>query len=383
VLGLVPLEVLTPDLHALAVDGLSLFGHDRVRDASAWPLRTDESVAVPLDSWTLAAGGDVMLDREVYRQAVMLGKGVHHPWRGGRARITSRRCCTADGGYAIETRRVGRPDAVRRVLASADVSVVNHEGPAPDDATYHPTGLVFTFDPMLLPGMARAGVDIVSLANNHIRNAGSSGVRQTMRNLRQAGLRSVGAGPDAAAARAPSCVDQATLRLCFVAYDAINTDEHAASDIRPGAAELRIAHVRADIRRARREGADVVVVLPHWGVEYTSSVQAQQRRWARAMVRAGADAVLGSHSHVVGPIEFIDGVPVLYSLGDLLFDLPRFEETEEAIIVELTFHSDRLTQIELHPTVVVDRSQVALLTASGGGRLVLERMRRASRTLEH
>ena len=333
-------------------------------------------------AWTLAAAGDVMLDREVYRQAVLLDKGADHPWDGGFARITSRTCCTIDGGNAIETKRVGPRGAVRRLLSSADVAIINHEGPAPNDSSYHPGGLVFTFDPELLEGVAGSGIDIVSLANNHIRNAGSPGVLETMRNLRKADLGFVGAGADADQARKARCLDQAGARLCFLAYDAINTVVHAATDDRPGAAELLLPNVRRDIRRARREGADVIAVVPHWGTEYTTRVTPQQRRWARVMVRAGADIVLGAHSHVVGPIEFIDGVPVLYSLGDFLFDLPRFEETEEGVIVELTFQGDRLAQLELHPTVIVDRSQVALLDPAKDGQVVLQRMRAASRNLD-
>jgi poly-gamma-glutamate synthesis protein (capsule biosynthesis protein) len=384
------------------VDGRTLFGGRRIDDLSVWPLTaepvpTDLAVAerprvsaqvgtsAPAQeapTWTLAAAGDVMLDREVFRQAVLLDKGADYPWDGGFARITSRSCCTVDGGDAIETKRVGPRGAVRELLSSADVAVVNHEGAAPDDFSYHPGGLVFTFDPGLLEGVAGSGIDIVSLANNHIRNAGSSGVLQTMHNLRAANLRFVGAGADADQARTARCLEQAGVRLCFLAYDAINTGVHAATDDRPGAAELLLPNVRADIRRARRDGANVIAVVPHWGTEYTTRVTPQPRSWARAMVRAGADIVLGAHSHVVGPVEFIDGVPVLYSLGDFLFDLPRFEETEEAVIAELTFQGDRLAQLELHPTVIVDRSQVALLDPTKDGQVVLQRMRAASRKLD-
>ncbi len=72
----------------------------------------------------------------------------------------------------------------------------------------------------------------------------------------------------------------------------------------------------------------------------------------------------------------------LYSLGDFIFDLPRFEETEEGVIAELTFQGARLAQLELHPTVIVDRSQVNLLDAEGDGRVVLKRLRAASRRLD-
>ncbi len=394
-LGLLLVADVRPDLRALAVDGMSLFGAERLADMAAWPLRDDGPAATAAaardpdatvdpegtGTWTLAAGGDVMLDREVYRQAVTLGKGADHPWDLGYAAITGRTCCNVSGGNDISTANRGPRGAVRALLSSADIALVNHEGPAPDAATYHPSGFTFTFDASLLPGLRDAGIDIVSLANNHIRNAGSEGVLQTMRNLRRAGIRHVGAGRDADAARRTTCLDAAGTRVCFLAYDAINTVLHAATDDRPGAAELRSSAVRHDIRAARQAGADVVIVVPHWGVEYTTRVTAQQRRWARAMVRAGADAVLGGHSHVVGPLEFIDGVPVVYSMGDLLFDLPRFEETEEGVIVELTFQGSRLAQLDLHPTVIVDRSRLALLDPAADGRVVLERMRAASRHL--
>ena len=383
VLGLLPAGRVRPVVRALGIGGVNLFGADRVNDLAAWPLTlpVDEGgpkdVFAPSATWTLAAAGDVMLDREVYRKAVLQRKGPDYPWNGGFAAITSRTCCTADGGPAIRTRRVGSRGAVRRLLKRADIAIVNHEGPAPDHYSYHPTGLVFTFDPALLKGVARAGIDVVSLGNNHIRNAGSAGVMQTIRNLRKVGIRAVGAGRNTRLARRPACQDQGGVRVCFLAYDAINVGVHAATASRPGAARLLIRHVRADIRKARREGADVVAVVPHWGPEYVTSVTAQQRRWARLMVRAGADVVLGSHSHVTGPVEFVDGAPVLYSMGNFIFDLPRFEQTEEGVIVELTFQGSRLAQMELHPTVFVGRSQTNLLNPKKDGRVVLRRMKTA------
>lgn len=387
VLGLVPAAQVSPTVRALSVDGLSLFGGRRLQDIADWPLLmagSEDSDFAPFDpamSWTLAAAGDVMLDREPYRQAVILKKGPDYPWDGGYAEITSRTCCTVDGGPAIGTRRRGQRGAVRELLSGADIAIVNHEAPAPDDARYHPSGLTFSVDPALLQGVADVGIDIVSLANNHIRNAGSGGVMQTRRNLRKVGVRTVGAGRDPRQAREPACFDVREMRVCFLAYDAINTAVHAARTDRPGAAELIIKDAAADIHALRADGADVIAVVPHWGPEYVTSITAQQRRWARAMVAAGADVVLGSHSHVTGPLEFIRAAPVLYSMGDFIFDLPRFEQTEEGVIAELTFNGPDLLQLELHPTVIVDRSQVNLLDRAGDGRVVLRRMRKASEVL--
>ena len=124
-----------------------------------------------------------------------------------------------------------------------------------------------------------------------------------------------------------------------------------------------------------------MIVVPHWGLEYTDVATAQQRRVAAALVKAGADLVLGSHSHWAGPLQLIDGHLVVYSLGDLLFDLWHDERTQEGVIAELTFSGRRLVQVVLHPTLVVGSSQVTLLDATGGGNALLRAIHAASARL--
>jgi Bacterial capsule synthesis protein PGA_cap len=387
-LGIVPAGAVVPTVRALAFGGTTLFGGERARTLDGWPLTVpsvegsapDEAAFDPATTWTIAAAGDVMLDREVYRQAVILDKGPDYPWDGGVARITARTCCNAFGGPEITARRAGRPGAVRQLLEGADIAIVNHEGPAPDDFKFNPHGLRFSFDPALEAGLAGAGIDVVSLGNNHIRDAGSSGVIETIRNVRAAGILTAGAGSDERAAREPACLDRSGQRVCVLAYDAVDLAD-AATGARPGAAHLRTASVKRDVWQARQEGADVVVVVPHWGVEYVESRTGLQRRHAKAIVDAGADVILGAHSHVVGAMESIRGVPVLYSMGNFIFDLTRFEQTLEGVIVELTFAGDRLLQVELHPTVLMNLSQANLLDPERDGRVVLRRMRDASEGL--
>jgi poly-gamma-glutamate synthesis protein (capsule biosynthesis protein) len=382
-LGLVPAGAVRPTVRALALDGARLFGSDRVTSLDAWPLTIAVDLAGgadpfdPATTWTLVAGGDVMLDREVHRQAVTLGKGPRYPWRGGIARIVRRRCCTEYGEPWIEARPVRDRGAVCRLLKAADVALVNHEGPAPERHRYHRSGFTFTFDPGLERGLRRAGIDIVSLANNHVRDAGARGVIETIRNVSKAGMRTVGAGRDLDAARRGTCLDVRDTRACFLAYDDVEVASNAATSRRPGAAILLRGDVRADVRRLREEGADSVIVVPHWGREYRDRATARQRRMAAVMAQAGADIVLGAHSHVIGALGDVGGTPVLYSMGDLLFDLTRFERTVEGILVEVTFAGGRAAQIGLHPTVLVNRSQVHLLSPRDG-RVVIDRMRRAS-----
>jgi poly-gamma-glutamate synthesis protein (capsule biosynthesis protein) len=120
------------------------------------------------------------------------------------------------------------------------------------------------------------------------------------------------------------------------------------------------------------------VVVPHWGQEYTDAVTDEHRRIALRLLAAGADVILGSHSHWAGPIGFVDRRLVVYSMGDLVFDLEHDERTQQGIIVELTFAGPRLVQVELHPTLILDDSQPNLLEPDGGGLALLDAIARAS-----
>ena len=386
-LGFIRAADVRPAVRALGVAGRTLFGNARLRAIGDWPLTVPAPRQAGLPpvpgfdpgaAWTLVAAGDVMNDREVYRRTVVLGRGPDFPWNGGTAKIVQRSCCSA-GQPFVRAVRTGGAGAVRALFHDADLALVNHEGPTPDRFRYHPTGLVFTFDPQLEAGIRRAGVDVVSLANNHIRNAGSTGVSQTIRNVKAAGLVPVGAGRNAQAARRPVWFTVDGVRVAILAFDAVDLYAAGATGTRPGAAPLDLARCRADIKAARAAGADVVIVVPHWGVEYTSTPTATQRSQAASLIAAGADVILGSHPHWAGAMEAIDNGLAVYSMGDFIFDLPRSEQTDEGLIVELTFVGRRLAQLDIHPTIELDRSQPNLLDPAGDGRVVLDRVRKASR----
>jgi poly-gamma-glutamate synthesis protein (capsule biosynthesis protein) len=385
-LGLLPAGEVTPDVRALTVDGFDLFGNDRLQDVADWPLLVSATSGADPPSfdaavtWTLVAGGDVMLDRSIYERTVREGKGADYIWDGGFAEITGRRCCSGAGYRLPVVRRAGHAGAVRALFRDADLALVNLEGPAVKDFRWHAHGLTFTFDPSLLSGLSEAGIDVVTIGNNHIGDAGRGGVIETIRHLDELGLAHVGAGRDGATARAPAWFDIAGQRVVLFGYDAVRPADNATAT-RAGSAGLVSAHYRADVAAARDAGADVVVVLPHWGIEYKAAPTAKQRAHAKALVAAGATVIMGSHSHWAGATELIDGSPVLYSLGNLIFDLTRSEETVEGLIVEVTFVGARLAQIRLHPTVMVDLVQPNLLEAAGDGAVVITRMRKASEAL--
>ncbi len=391
-LGILRAEDVSPAVRALAVGGVGLFGGGRVRDLATWPLLVAEpadaapSTFRPAAAWTLVAGGDVMLDRYMYRRLVIDGLGATYPWNGGLAKITSRYCCGYPGFRIVKGVRVHANGAVRSLLRGADVSMVNLEGPAPDDFRYHTSGYIFSMDPDLLRGLRYAGIDVVSLANNHIRNWGASGVRDTIRNLDVLGIRHAGAGRTSTQARRPAWMTAAGLRIAILAYNGVGAyggigGSPNATSTRAGAAALSMPAIRADIKGACAAGADVVIVFPHWGVEYTDRLNSQQADLAPKILAAGADAVIGGHSHWAGPIRLFGNRLVVYSMGNLVFSLMHDERTQEGLLVELTFTGKRLAQVTLHPTLQVGNVQPNILSPSGGGTALLAAIHRASARL--
>ena len=383
-LGFIRAQDVSSDVRALSVDGASLFGAGRVKSVAAWPLDVTSGTPSTFDianEWTLTAGGDVNLDRSVFVQTVTNGKGADYPWDGGTARIAGSSCCGYQGASLVVARRTGNTGAFRALLSASDLSIVNLEGPASVNFVHRADGFQFAVDPALLIGLRDAGIDAVSLANNHIRNAGDEGVIETCAKLDSIGVAHAGAGTTAAAASAPAMLSAGGLRVAFLAFDAQEPANWVAPG-RAGAAPMLIDSVVADIKAARAAGANFVIVMPHWGVEYSEYISPLQRSEAAAMVAAGADVIIGSHTHVAGGMQTFtepsgDQAFVVYSLGNLLFDFNHNEATQEGVIDDLTFIGTRLVQVDLHPTIMVDDSQVNLLDPAGAQR-VLDRIRAAS-----
>jgi poly-gamma-glutamate capsule biosynthesis protein CapA/YwtB (metallophosphatase superfamily) len=385
-IGFLRLTEVDPSVRALAWEGASLFGVRRVRDASTWPLRIASGDAATGRTaglgkpWTLVAAGDINLDGAVAYHVKNLGLGVDFPFAGGSAEIVSRYCCSSRRQLLPRARRTGHAGEIRDLLSSADLSIANFENPAPDHFTYHPGGYRFSADPRLIEGLANAGIDWVSMANNHVGDAGPQGILDTMRNLDRWKIRRGGAGPDLTAARAPSMLDANGTKVAILAYDTIRP-AYGAGAGRPGSNQMTAERVRADVAKARSLGARIVIVFPHWGIEYTATPSALQRALAHAAIDAGADLVIGNHPHWAGAVEIYRGKPTFYALGNFVFNIDRSEQTEEGIVLELTFDGGQLLQARMRPYVILDGSQPNFLDPAGSGKLVMDQVFGASRQL--
>jgi hypothetical protein len=384
-LGFLRADEVGPSVRALGWAGVDLFGVDRIRRTGAWPLtaqlpRTLPGVPAfdPRRTWTMVAGGDILLDRGVYKAVEIEGKGVDFPFSGGVTDITSRYCCSSFGWNLPIAKRVGAAGAVRHLLKSADIAVANFENPAPDAFRYHTHGTVFSADPDLIAGLAHAGIDVVSIANNHIGDAGSTGIIETRKNLAANGIKSAGAGANLAQARQPAILSAGGIKVAILGYDTI-AHVYGATATKAGSAQLSPRVVRADVAAARRAGADLVIVYPHWGTEYDPTPFAGQRALAHSIIDAGADIVIGNHAHWAGAMEIYKGRPIWYALGNFVFDQTWSEPTEEGITLEMTFRGKTLVQVRMHPHLILDGAQPNLLDPAGDGRVVLGQVFGASK----
>jgi poly-gamma-glutamate capsule biosynthesis protein CapA/YwtB (metallophosphatase superfamily) len=269
---------------------------------------------------------------------------------------------------------------MRAYLQAADLAIANFENPAPNNFKWHTSGTVFTADPKLIDGLVNAGIDYVSLANNHIRDAGARGIVETIENLEARGIVHSGAGRNLAEARKPAMFEVGGVTVAILAYDAI-AKYYAASADRAGSAQMTAEAVKEDVAKARANGADVVIVFPHWGTEYKASPSGAQRRLARATIDAGADMIIGNHAHWAAALEVYEGRPIWYALGNFVFDQTWSEPTMEGITLELTFRGSELVQARMRPHIILDKAQPNFMDPAGSGKVVMSQIFDASKNL--
>lgn len=215
------------------------------------------------------------------------------------------------GGYGPLLAALAAP------LEAADAAFVNLEFPVIAGAAPAAARLRQAHEEALLPALREVGVSAVSLANNHMLDAGPEGLVQTLEALDRARLGRFGAGRDLAEARRPWRAERRGLRLVVLGYGESNG---ARRD--PGApciAPLDPDLVREDLARWRGE-ADVLAVAAHWGAMYIDYPPPRVIEMARLLAEAGADLVMGHHPHVVQGARREGRCLVCYSLGDAVFD---------------------------------------------------------------
>ena len=319
--AVVPASAVGAGVRALSVDGV-----DPLRDPDGYLLRVVGPA--PGAVTTLSVVGDVMLGRAVGARAAAQG----------------------DPSYPL------RP--MQRRLASADITVGNLEGTLSEAGTPTQGTDSFHADPRVRAGLRAAGFDAVGLANNHAGDYGDGALVETVDLLRAARLRPFGAGAGLGDARRAAVVTRHGVRFGFVGFNAIGETPEAGAG-RPGASSIsmpprtgpldraELDRVLGDVRRLA-DRVDVVVVMPHWGEQYTDRPWPVQAYVARQLVRAGAGLVVGGHPHWVQGASLVGDALVVNSLGNFTFDMVGPEENE-GLVLEATYWDDELKGVTFVP----------------------------------
>jgi capsule synthesis protein PGA_cap len=247
-------------------------------------------------------------------------------------------------GMAIATYGVRYPWlSVAPVLRAADIAIANLECSV-STRGYPVPGKQYTFrgKPSSLRAMARyAGIDVVTLANNHALDYGRLAFADTLSYAHEYGLKTVGGGRNLDLARRPALFRLGGIRVAFLGYSDVRPLGFDAGPTLSGTAAAFPSYISSDVRRTKNRGADVVLVYFHWGTERTFSPDSRQRSLAAAAFDAGATIVLGAHPHVLQPIEPRRRRLVAWSLGNFVFGA-NTPGTESTGILRLRMGQGRL-----------------------------------------
>lgn len=232
------------------------------------------------------------------------------------------------------------------VLREADVAFLNLENPLSDDAR---RSGAFRAPTTFAAGLQWAGVDVVSTANNHALDAEGQGLLDTRAALERAGVAAVGTGRDLDEARRPWVTEVRGVRIAVLAYANYGNSGPSAFALsdRSGMAPLDPLLIAEDISRVR-DRVDHVILSFHWGIENVRPLHPAAPEFARRMIDAGADVILGHGPHLPRGIEAYRGKVIVYSMGNFIFG-HNHDYWDDNIIVRLTLEPERIARVEVLP----------------------------------
>jgi poly-gamma-glutamate synthesis protein (capsule biosynthesis protein) len=265
------------------------------------------------------------------------------------------------------------------VLSAPDLTMVNLETSVSVGGRPEVKSFTFQAPPSAFSALRAAGVDLVTMANNHAADYGSDGLAQTLAAIRRTGFPVVGIGANADAAFAPYYTQVNGVRLAFLAASQVLEETLAhfsATASRPGIANAYSDRLISSVRTARAH-ADVVIVYLHWGTEYQSCPNADQRMLADRLAAAGATAVIGTHAHVLqGAGWRPDGRFVAYGLGNYLWWHSFGNTQDDNGVLTLTVTGNRVRSAVFAPARLDDRG-IAVPATEAQGRRILDQWNQA------
>jgi len=270
------------------------------------------------NTYTILAGGDIMMDRGVKGRIKRLNEDYNFSF-----------------------------DLIRDDLDNADYVFANLEGSISDIGADTGKPYSFRFEPAVADALSDGSIDGVSLANNHMLDWGRSSLCETTKHLDIVGIDYVGGGCNAQTAERPLIKQLGNTSVGFLAYTEFYKGAHAVSDT-PGMSEYNLDKIAQRISDLKNQ-VDIIMVSMHWGAEYKDRATDIQVDIGQQIIDMGADVIIGHHPHVDQEIERYGNGWIIYSLGNFIFDQSWSENTMEGILAEITIQNKKILDVRPIP----------------------------------
>ena len=254
-----------------------------------------------------------------------------------------------------------------QLTQGADITFANLESPEIENCPVMNEGMVFCGDYRNIEGLRFAGIDVVSLANNHAGNYGEEGVKETIGHLKTAGIDVTGTAFSNLVIK-----DIRGIRFGFLGFNDITKNQ-------PGISNIEEEKIKIEIGEAKLQ-ADIVIVTFHWGIEYREQPDERQKNLGHLAIDAGADLVIGNHPHWIQPVEIYKDKLITYAHGNFVFDQEWSLKTKQGVVGKYTFHDNLLVDVEFFPVLVENYGQPYVLEGDAKKKIV-ESMRFESEKL--
>tara|TARA_B100001121_G_scaffold309512_1_gene336637 strand:- start:3388 stop:4662 length:1275 start_codon:yes stop_codon:yes gene_type:complete len=315
---LLPWYSKVPQLQYLPINGQSFFDtKEGAIQVKTFTKNKDGYQDLLSKKTELTAGGTVVLARGVHK-VIQRHNDIDYPWKD-----------------------------TRHLFTKSGINILNFKSPLISDFKYPKSSWVLIGKSEYAKAMANANIHLVSLAGNHMGDAKTNGLLETIQTLKKLNIETIGAGRTKYSAYACKKITRKNSMFGFLAFNNVPGSIGKPTEKSPGIAWLDNDAINA-IKNCSNK-VDILVVMVNWGIEYTHFPRTKERQWAKKMIESGADLILGDQAHWVQTHELIHGKHVSYGLGNYIFDQHWSENTTEGIIQRFIFYNDEMVAIDTTP----------------------------------
>ena len=265
----------------------------------------------------LTAGGTVVLARGVHK-VIQRHNDIQYPWLG-----------------------------TQHLFEKSDINILNFKSPLIEKFVNPKSSWVLVGKKEYAKAMANAKIDLVSIAGNHMGDATPSGLLETIRTLKDLNIETIGAGKTKTTAYACKKIKKNNTSFGFLGFNNVPGSIGRPNSKSPGIAWLDKDAINAI--KSCDEKVDQLIVMVNWGIEYTHVPRKKEQQWAKRMIDAGADLILGDQAHWVQTHEVFNGKHISYGLGNYIFDQHWSQNTTEGIIQSFIFYNNKIFAIDTIP----------------------------------